>query len=230
MTIKKIIAIASAKGGVGKSSITAMSALSLADTYKVGILDADIYGPNQHLLFGFEDHKHEIVETPSQKLLKPLVVNNIKIASMGPILNNNKAAIWRGPMLSNAIKQLIHKTEWGELDILFVDMPPGTGDAYITIANELNIDGVIFISTNNKLSIHDTIKSINTCKKLKIPIIGAIQNSTYPHNNDEKLVLSHQIQQITSIDFNEKIYNMNFNNTFLESLNLKEIYENIIHG
>jgi ATP-binding protein involved in chromosome partitioning len=133
-------------------------------------------------------------------------------------------------MLSNAIKQLIHKTEWGELDILFVDMPPGTGDAYITIANELNIDGVIFISTNNKLSIHDTIKSINTCKKLKIPIIGAIQNSTYPHNNDEKLVLSHQIQQITSIDFNEKIYNMNFNNTFLESLNLKEIYENIIHG
>ena len=156
MSIKKIIAIASAKGGVGKSSITTLSALSLAKKYNIGILDADIYGPNQHILFNIDTRKPEIVLKKSKKFFKPFIKNNIKISSMGPILDNDKAAIWRGPMLSSALQQLIHSTDWGNLDILFVDMPPGTGDAYITISKELDIDGAVFITTKNKLSINDT--------------------------------------------------------------------------
>ena len=126
MSIKKIIAIASAKGGVGKSSITSLFALSLAKNFNIGILDADIYGPNQHILFNLNSIKPEIVIKQSKKFFKPLIKNNIKIASMGPILDDDKAAIWRGPMLSSALQQLIYSTDWGDLDILFVDMPPGT--------------------------------------------------------------------------------------------------------
>ena len=138
MSIKKIIAIGSAKGGVGKSSITASIALHLAKNYSVGILDADIYGPNQHLLF-------DIIEKPSftksneRKLLNPIIKKNIQFSSVGFLLEEEKPAMWRGPILSSTIKQLFYSTQWNDLDFLFIDMPPGTGDAYLTVLKDINI-------------------------------------------------------------------------------------------
>ena len=141
MAIKRIIAFGSAKGGVGKSSITASIAISLSNNYKVGILDADIHCPNQHLLFDIDD----IPNLKDKKNIKPIVKNKINIMSMGFILENTTSALWRGPLLSRAIKELINKTAWGDLDYLLIDMPPGTGDAYLTIFNELDIDNFILI-------------------------------------------------------------------------------------
>ena len=148
MGIKKIIAFGSAKGGVGKSSITASIAKSLSKNNKVGILDADIYGPNQHLLFNIYD-KPDL----TNKIIKPINRNNIKISSMGFILDSDKAATWRGPMLSGAIKQLIHSTDWGELDYLLIDMPPGTGDAYLTVFNELDVTHFILTVSYTHLTL-----------------------------------------------------------------------------
>ena len=129
MGIKQIIAIASAKGGVGKSTICANLASHFAKDFKVGILDADIYGPNQHILFNVLDSKPEVKTIDKKKSFIPIEINTIFLNSMGFILDNDKAAMWRGPMLSGAIKQLKDLTQWGDLDYLFIDMPPGTGDA-----------------------------------------------------------------------------------------------------
>ena len=172
MPIKKIIAFGSAKGGVGKSSITASLALSLSKYKKIGILDADIYGPNQNILFKL-DTKNKI----ENKEIKPTIKKGIKIVSMGNILNYEDAAIWRGPMLSGAIKKLIHDTKWGELDYLLIDMPPGTGDAYLTIFKELSVDEFILVSTPNILAISDLQKTLTMLKKLNVSILGYICNN-----------------------------------------------------
>ena len=172
MAIKKIIAIGSAKGGVGKSSITASLGISLSKNSKVGILDADIYGPNQHLLFN-------INTKPSfeDKSIIPISKKGIQIISIGNILKSEEAAIWRGPMLSSAIKKLIHSTKWDDLDYLLIDMPPGTGDAYLTIFNELDVDHFILVTTENRLAISDLKKTITMLAKLDINILGYIRNN-----------------------------------------------------
>ncbi|MDA9570797.1 Mrp/NBP35 family ATP-binding protein, partial [Gammaproteobacteria bacterium] len=174
MAIKKIIAVASAKGGVGKSSLTAAIAIEKAKGFKVGVLDADIYGPNQHLLFGIENIKPEIIQIDGKKYFKPIISHNVKLNSMGFILDSDKAALWRGPMLSGAIKQLIHSTDWGDLDYLFIDMPPGTGDAYLTISSEIKPDNSLLITTPNKLAVYDLIKSVEVFNKLDINILGYV--------------------------------------------------------
>ncbi|MDC0453606.1 P-loop NTPase [Gammaproteobacteria bacterium] len=230
MSIKKIIALASAKGGVGKSTLTALSALSLHKDYKVGILDADIYGPNQHILFDIQNIKPEIISKNSKKFFKPISSKGIEIASMGSIIDSDKAAIWRGPMLSGAIKQLMTTTDWSDLDILFIDMPPGTGDAYLTVCAEIDLDGVILVSTPNILSKTDTIKSINTFNKLDVPIIGYIENMTLPLSDDTKLTFDRNIPKITTINFNESIYNMTLNDISDEIQTLKESLEKIINA
>ena len=230
MSIKKIIALASAKGGVGKSTLTALSALSLCKHYKVGILDADIYGPNQHILFDIKNIKPEIISKNSKKFFKPISCKGIEIASMGSIIDSEKAAMWRGPMLSGAIKQLMTTTDWSDLDILFIDMPPGTGDAYLTVCAEIDLDGVILVSTPNILSKTDTIKSINTFNKLDVPIIGYIENMTLPLSDDTKLTFDRNIPKITTINFNESIYNMTLNDISDEIQTLKESLEKIINA
>ena len=188
MGIKQIIAIASAKGGVGKSTICANLASYFAKDFKVGILDADIYGPNQHILFNIINSKPEVQTIDGQKFFMPIEVNNIFLNSMGFILDKNKAAIWRGPMLSGAIKQLKNLTQWGNLDYLFIDMPPGTGDAYLTVASEIKPNNVLLVTSQSKLAVQDTIKSKIMFEKLKIPIIGLVDNmsySIYPNSGDE---------------------------------------------
>ena len=212
MSIKKILAIASAKGGVGKSSIAALSALILNKDHDIGILDADIYGPNQHILFKVNDLKLKTISKKNKNYFKPLIVNNIKISSMGSIIESSKAALWRGPMLSSSIKQLMHSTDWGDLDLLIIDMPPGTGDAYLTACKEVEIDAAILVTTPNYLSIKDTIKSIDLFTKFKIPIIGYIENQVSNYDDNNNYEFDPNIPKISTIPFDESIYNMEFNN------------------
>ena len=179
MGIKQIIAIASAKGGVGKSTICANLASHFAKDFKVGILDADIYGPNQHILFNVLDSKPEVKTIDKKKSFIPIEINTIFLNSMGFILDNDKAAMWRGQILSGAIKQLKDLTQWGDLDYLFIDMPPGTGDAYLTVSAEIKPNYVVLVTSQSKLSVHDTIKSKAMFDKLKIPILGIIDNMSY---------------------------------------------------
>jgi ATP-binding protein involved in chromosome partitioning len=211
MAIKKIIAIASAKGGVGKSSLTAALSIEKAKNTKVGVLDADIYGPNQHLLFNIERKKPEIITIRDKKYFKPIISHNVKLNSMGLILDSDKAALWRGPMLSGAIKQLIHSTEWGDLDYLFIDMPPGTGDPYLTINSEIKPDHSILITTPNKLAEHDLVKSIEVFKKLDINILGYVENniSSIKMSYKFNLLSDLNIKKLASISFSDEIYEFN---------------------
>ena len=179
MGIKKIIAIASAKGGVGKSTICANLALQFSAHHKVGILDADIYGPNQHIIFKVTNQKPKVKTIDGKKIFVPIEVDNILLNSMGFVIDADKAAMWRGPMLSGAIKQLKNLTQWGYLDYLFVDMPPGTGDAYLTVASDIKPDHALLITTMSKLAVHDTLKSKAMFDRLNIPIIGIIDNMSH---------------------------------------------------
>ena len=170
MSIKNIIAICSAKGGVGKSTITAAIALSISKQYQVGILDADVYGPNQHILFDIKD-KPQFIKKNDDKYIKPFISKNIEIMSMGLMTESDEAVAWRGPMLSSAVRQLSNSTKWSNLDFLFIDMPPGTGDTYLTIFKELNLSNVILVTTPNKLSYADIKKTINLVNKFNVPIM-----------------------------------------------------------
>ena len=209
MSIKKIIAFGSAKGGVGKSSISASIALSLSQHKSIGILDADIYGPNQNILFNINS-KNKIVNNQ----IEPAEIKNIKIVSMGNILNYDEAAIWRGPMLSGAIKKLIHESYWGQLDFLLIDMPPGTGDAYLTIFKELEVDEFILISTSNKLAISDIKKTISLLNKLNINIFGYIYNNIFNNNDlDLKFFTLNNINHLGTYKFDKNLYEFNYNVT-----------------
>jgi len=212
MSIKKIIAIGSAKGGVGKSSITASIALYLAKNYSVGILDADIYGPNQHLLF-------DIIEKPSftksieRKLLNPIIKKNIQFSSVGFLLEEEKPAMWRGPILSSTIKQLFYSTQWNDLDFLFIDMPPGTGDAYLTVLKDINIDDFILVTSNNKLSISDSLKTLTMIKKFNINVLGYIENNLIANtqSKNKNIFNTKKINYLGYVNFDYKIYNFDTN-------------------
>ena len=218
MSIKKIISVASAKGGVGKSTITALLAMNFAKKFKVGILDADIYGPNQHILFNVENKKPIYIKESNKTLMEPIESEGVKLNSMGFVLDDDRAAIWRGPMLSGAIKQLMGLTIWGELDYLFVDMPPGTGDAYLTVASEIKPDHSLLVTTPNKLAIHDTLKSVSFFEKLDINLLGFIENNTSNQlfeSSYEPLLVKDQ-SCIGKVSYSKNIYNLEIK----KSLNL----------
>ena len=181
--VKKIIAISSAKGGVGKSTVCANLAVAAAkQNFSIGLLDADIYGPSIPDLFN-------ISEKPSadqNKKINPIIAQNIKLISMGFLIDKNAPMIWRGPMVINAIKSFLNDVNWGELDCLFVDLPPGTGDAILTFAQELKVDGSIIITTPQKLSITDANRGIEMFKKTNIPVLGIIENMSYLLDKDNK--------------------------------------------
>ena len=210
MSIKNIIAICSAKGGVGKSTITAAIALSISKQYQVGILDADVYGPNQHILFDIKD-KPQFITKNDDKYIKPFISKNIEIMSMGLMTESDEAVAWRGPMLSSAVRQLSNSTKWSNLDFLFIDMPPGTGDTYLTIFKELNLSNVILVTTPNKLSYADIKKTINLVNKFNVPIMGYIENNIFNQDKDtfsEKL----SINKFEKINFSEKMLNFDLDN------------------
>ncbi len=217
MSIKNIIAICSAKGGVGKSTITAAIALSISKQYQVGILDADVYGPNQHILFDIKD-KPQFITKNDDKYIKPFISKNIEIMSMGLMTESDEAVAWRGPMLSSAVRQLSNSTKWSNLDFLFIDMPPGTGDTYLTIFKELNLSNVILVTTLNKLSYADIKKTINLVNKFNVPIMGYIENNIFNQDKDtssEKL----SINKLGKFNFSEKMLNFDLDND-IEDANL----------
>ena len=217
MSIKNIIAICSAKGGAGKSTITAAIALSISKQYQVGILDADVYGPNQHILFDIKD-KPQFITKNGDKYIKPFISKNIEIMSMGLMTESDEAVAWRGPMLSSAVRQLSNSTKWSNLDFLFIDMPPGTGDTYLTIFKELNLSNVILVTTPNKLSYADIKKTINLVNKFNVPIMGYIENNIFNQDKDtssEKL----SINKLGKFNFSEKMLNFDLDND-IEDANL----------
>lgn len=173
--VKKIILISSGKGGVGKSTMAAVIAQTLASQqYKVGIVDADIYGPSMPHIFGI-NQKPEIIDN---KII-PIESKNVKIMSIGFLIDHTESVAFRGPMATKMIYQLLSLTKWGSLDYLIIDMPPGTGDIHLSILENYHVYGMLLITTPQKISAIDVVKSINLYQKFHIPILGIIENMSY---------------------------------------------------
>jgi ATP-binding protein involved in chromosome partitioning len=180
--IKNIIAIASGKGGVGKSTITANTAVSLAKMgFSVGVLDADIYGPSQHIMFDVEKVKPLSVNVGGRSKMKPVENYGVKLLSLGFFTDPNQAVIWRGPMASKALKQLIFDADWGELDFLLIDLPPGTGDVHLSIVQALPINGAVVVSTPQNIALADAKKGVAMFQQesIKVPVLGIVENMAY---------------------------------------------------
>lgn len=174
--IKHIVAVASGKGGVGKSTTTANLALGMAaNGLKVGVLDADIYGPSVPRLFNVSGRP----EALSGRMLKPLEGYGIKVMSMGFMVEEETPMIWRGPMVISALTQMLREVAWGELDVLVVDMPPGTGDAQLTMAQQVPLAGAVIVSTPQDLALIDARKGLAMFKKVDVPVLGIVENMSY---------------------------------------------------
>jgi ATP-binding protein involved in chromosome partitioning len=173
--VKHIIAVASGKGGVGKSTTAVNLALALAaNGHKVGVLDADIYGPSLPRLLGVTGHPEM-----EGSALAPMVGFGVKVMSMGFLVEEDTPMIWRGPMVMSAITQMLNDVAWGALDVLVVDMPPGTGDAQLTMAQQVPLAGAIIVSTPQDLALIDARKGLNMFRKVQVPVLGLIENMSY---------------------------------------------------
>ena len=184
--IKNIVGIFSAKGGVGKSAISLQIALALRDKgFSVGLVDADIYGPSQPIMLGSTAGELKLSKA---QVIEPLTKEGIKFISMGLISGENMPVIWRGPMVSGAVMQLLSQTDWGELDYLIVDTPPGTGDVQLTLLQRIPLTSSIVVTTPQEVSISDCKKGIEMIKKLDKPITGLIENMSWfkPDDQDKK--------------------------------------------
>jgi ATP-binding protein involved in chromosome partitioning len=180
--VKNIIAIVSGKGGVGKSTVASNFALALAaGGAKVGLMDADIYGPSQHIMFGVRGERPLMREVDGKGLIVPIEKFGIKIMSIGLLIDEKQAVVWRGPMVSSAIRQFVSDVDWGELDYLVIDMPPGTGDIHLTIVQTVPVTGVIVVTTPQTIALADAKKGIAMFgqAQLKVPVIGLVENMSY---------------------------------------------------
>jgi ATP-binding protein involved in chromosome partitioning len=180
--VKNIIAVVSGKGGVGKSTVAANFALALAaDGAKVGLMDADIYGPSQHIMFGIRGERPMMKDNGGKGLIVPIEKFGIKVMSIGLLIDEKQAVVWRGPMVSSAIKQFVSEVDWGELDYLVIDMPPGTGDIHLTIVQTVPVTGVIVVTTPQLIALADAKKGIAMFgqAQLKVPVIGLVENMAY---------------------------------------------------
>lgn len=177
-----IIAIASGKGGVGKSTIAVNIAISLAKKgAKVGIVDADVYGPSLPKMFGIENEKPKVININGKDLIKPVEKHGVKVLSIGSFINPNDALVWRGPMATSALQQLIFDTDWGKLDYLLFDLPPGTSDIHLTLVQTLAVTGAIIVTTPQKIALADAIKGISmfTGDAINVPVLGMIENMAW---------------------------------------------------
>ncbi|WP_395048328.1 Mrp/NBP35 family ATP-binding protein [Flavobacterium sp.] len=180
--IKNIVAVASGKGGVGKSTITANLAVTLSKMgFSVGILDADIYGPSMPIMFDVESAKPLSVEVDGKSKMKPIESYDIKILSIGFFTSPSQAVMWRGPMAAKALNQMIFDADWGELDFLLIDLPPGTGDIHLSIVQALPITGVVVVSTPQVVALADAKKGVSMfmSEAINVPVLGIIENMAY---------------------------------------------------
>ncbi len=180
--IKNIVAVASGKGGVGKSTVAANLAIALAKQgFKTGIMDADIYGPSIPLMFDVLDAKPKVKDENGQQWVIPVENYGVKVLSIGFFVDPSQALIWRGPMASNALKQLLNETDWGELDYLVIDLPPGTGDIQLTLAQDFNITGIVVVTTPQEVALADARKALSMfdTEKIRIPVLGLVENMSY---------------------------------------------------
>ena len=180
--VKNIIAISSGKGGVGKSTIAANFAVSLVDLgYKVGVIDADIYGPSMHIMFGLEGAVPEAINIDGKSKIKPLESYGVKLLSIGFFAQSQQAVVWRGPMASKALNQLLWDTHWGELDFLVVDLPPGTGDIHLSLVQSIPLTGAVVVSTPQNIALADARKGVNMfqMESINVPVLGIVENMAY---------------------------------------------------
>lgn len=180
--VKNLIAVVSGKGGVGKSTVAANLAVALAKTgARTGLVDADIYGPSVPIMFGLVDEKPEIFEKDGKPRMMPITKYGVKLNSIGFLVEAEKALIWRGPMASSALKQLLTDTEWGVLDYLIIDTPPGTGDIHLTLAQTFKLAGLAIVTTPQEVALADANKAVNMFRQdgIKTPILGLVENMSY---------------------------------------------------
>jgi ATP-binding protein involved in chromosome partitioning len=189
--VKHIIAIASGKGGVGKSTVSANLAVALSQSgAKVGLLDADIYGPSMPLMFDLVNRKPVVSTDSGRNLIEPIVSHGVGILSIGFFTEASQAVPWRGPMVSKALIQLFQDADWGNLDYLLVDLPPGTGDIHLTLVDKIPLAGVIVVSTPQEVALADARKGIDMFKMpmVNVPVLGLVENMAYyiPEDNPDK--------------------------------------------
>lgn len=191
MDVRSTIAVASGKGGVGKTTVAVNLAVSLAQQgARVGLLDADIYGPNIPIMLGVENQK-PLAE--NDKII-PIEAFGLKLMSMGFLVSPEQAMIWRGPMLHSAIKQFLSDVEWGSLDYMVIDLPPGTGDAQLTLAQTLPLTGAVIVATPQDVALSDVVRGVSMFKRLEVPVLGVVENMSYfvcPHCGERTDIFDH---------------------------------------
>jgi ATP-binding protein involved in chromosome partitioning len=213
--IKKILAVSSGKGGVGKSTVSTNLALALGKNFKVGLLDADIYGPSLPRMTGTMGQRPTI--TDKQKLV-PIMRRGVKLMSMGHLVDEGAAVVWRGPMLFKAMDQFLRDVEWGDLDVLVIDLPPGTGDIQLTLAQKVPVAGAICVTTPQNVALADVKKAVDMWNRVKVPVLGLVENMAYMMNpvTNEKMELfprgdidgflkTYQISLLGQIPFNPNV-------------------------
>ena len=214
--IDQIIAVASGKGGVGKSTVSSNLAVSLAKAgFRVGLMDADIYGPSMNMMMGILNEKPT---TPDGKKINPVENHGIKIMSMGLLTNPEQAVIWRGPMLMKAINQFLNDVLWGKLDYLIVDLPPGTGDVQLTLTQEVPLTGAVIVTTPQDVALMDVTRGAKMFEKVNVPVLGVVENMSYytcsncghqehifGSNGGEKISKKLNLDLLCRIPLNQKI-------------------------
>ncbi|HEX4195470.1 MAG TPA: iron-sulfur cluster carrier protein ApbC [Stellaceae bacterium] len=189
--VKHIVAVASGKGGVGKSTTAVNLALALQTLgLKIGVLDADIYGPSMPRMLGISGKPR----SNDGKTLEPMENHGLKCMSMGFLVAEDTPTIWRGPMVQSALQQMLRQVNWGELDVIVVDMPPGTGDAQLTMAQQVPLAGAVIVSTPQDIALQDARKGLNMFRRVDVPVLGFIENMSYflcPHCNERTDIFSH---------------------------------------
>jgi ATP-binding protein involved in chromosome partitioning len=178
--VKNIIAVSSGKGGVGKSTVAVNLAVALAQVgAKVGLIDADIYGPNAPTMLGLESANVTVQQGAQGEVLEPAFNHGVKMVSMGFLIDRDQPVIWRGPMLNGVIRQFLYQVRWGELDYLVIDLPPGTGDAQLTLAQAVPMAGAVIVTTPQNVALSDARRGLRMFQQLNVPVLGIVENMSY---------------------------------------------------